>query len=162
MEERRLTPEQKRRVGALITEPELKGVVLRLVRAWGHRQEPLPPLPPECLPLLEQLALQGDTCGEAVRLLAAAGPAGVALLFRLVETDRQDWNAPIRKPRPCEWLFDFGRWELKPEARATLEKLAQLANLRQGNIRVEGHTDNVGTAQFNQGADRTARIASRV
>ncbi len=47
-------------------------------------------------------------------------------------------------------LFEFGKWDLKPEARPTLEKLARLARLRPGAIRVEGHTDNVGTERFNQ------------
>lgn len=46
-------------------------------------------------------------------------------------------------------LFDFGKWEIKPEAQATLEKLANLANLRGGIVRVEGHTDDVGGEQFN-------------
>lgn len=46
-------------------------------------------------------------------------------------------------------LFDFGRWEPKPEARATLEKLARLAELRPGPVRIEGHTDSVGSERFN-------------
>ena len=47
-------------------------------------------------------------------------------------------------------LFDFGKWTLKPGARETLDKLARLAKLRRGRIRVEGHTDNVGGERFNQ------------
>ncbi|GIX30634.1 MAG: hypothetical protein KatS3mg124_1106 [Porticoccaceae bacterium] len=47
-------------------------------------------------------------------------------------------------------LFDFGQWALKPEARATLEKLAKLARQRGGQVRVEGHTDDVGNEAFNQ------------
>jgi len=47
-------------------------------------------------------------------------------------------------------LFDFGKWSLKKQATETLEKLAQLAKIRQGRIRVEGHTDNVGTEAFNR------------
>jgi outer membrane protein OmpA-like peptidoglycan-associated protein len=47
-------------------------------------------------------------------------------------------------------LFDFGKWTLKPDADQTLERLAQLARLRKGAIRVEGHTDNVGTPAFNR------------
>lgn len=47
-------------------------------------------------------------------------------------------------------LFDFGKWSLKPEARPTLEKLARLARLRKGPVRVEGHTDDVGPEQFNR------------
>ncbi|GAB4236998.1 MAG: LamG domain-containing protein [Acidobacteriota bacterium] len=46
-------------------------------------------------------------------------------------------------------LFDLGRWALKPEAQPVLEKLANLAQLRQGAVRVEGHTDDTGAEQFN-------------
>jgi HEAT repeat protein len=102
LEGRSLSLDQKRRVVELIREPELRGEVLRWVREWVHRREPLPPLPPESLPLLEQLALEEGTCYEAVRLLAAVGPAGVARLFPLAEADGQAWDAPIRNPRPCE------------------------------------------------------------
>ncbi len=47
-------------------------------------------------------------------------------------------------------LFDFGKWSLKPEANLTLDRLAQLARLRHGPIRVEGHTDNIGTPAYNR------------
>ena len=47
-------------------------------------------------------------------------------------------------------LFDFGKWSLKPGADRTLDRLAKLARLRDGIIRVEGHTDNVGTASYNR------------
>ncbi len=47
-------------------------------------------------------------------------------------------------------LFDFGKWSLKPGADKTLDRLAKLARLRDGIIRVEGHTDNVGTAAYNR------------
>ncbi|ROR34435.1 OmpA family protein [Inmirania thermothiophila] len=47
-------------------------------------------------------------------------------------------------------LFDFGRWALRPEARPVLDKLARLAALRKGTVRVEGHTDDVGPEQFNR------------
>lgn len=46
-------------------------------------------------------------------------------------------------------LFDFGRWQLRPEAQAILEQLARLAALRPGPVLVEGHTDNVGSERFN-------------
>jgi len=122
LEGRSLSLDQKRRVVALIKEPELRVAVLRLVRVWVRRQEPLPPLPPENLPLLEQLALEEDTCYEATRLLATAGSAGVTRLFRLVEADRQDWDAPIRNPRPCEW----DRWSaLFEDAEAIADRIGQ-------------------------------------
>lgn len=47
-------------------------------------------------------------------------------------------------------LFDFGQWALKPAARETLGKLAKLAKLRRGTVRVEGHTDDVGSERFNR------------
>ena len=102
LENRRLTLEQKRQVVALLAEPELRHAVFRLVRTWWYREEPLPLPTPEMLPLLEAWAIR-ENCEEAVRLLAAAGLEGLRRLFRMVEEDRRDWNAPIRNPRPCEW-----------------------------------------------------------
>lgn len=46
-------------------------------------------------------------------------------------------------------LFDFGKWELKPEAGEVLDRLARLAAVRPGPIRIEGHTDDVGSETFN-------------
>ncbi|HEB78794.1 MAG TPA: OmpA family protein [Methylothermaceae bacterium] len=46
-------------------------------------------------------------------------------------------------------LFDFGRWQLKPEAQPVLDRLARLIKLRGKSVRVEGHTDNVGGEMFN-------------
>jgi outer membrane protein OmpA-like peptidoglycan-associated protein len=47
-------------------------------------------------------------------------------------------------------LFDFGKYNLRPEAR---EKLAKLSGIVLGhpglNLAVEGHTDNVGTDEIN-------------
>ncbi len=47
-------------------------------------------------------------------------------------------------------LFDFGKWDLRPEAGAVLEKVALLAKRRGGTVRIEGHTDNVGSPAFNR------------
>jgi outer membrane protein OmpA-like peptidoglycan-associated protein len=48
-------------------------------------------------------------------------------------------------------LFDFGKYDLRPEAR---EKLAKLSGIVLGhpglNLAVEGHTDDVGSDQVNQ------------
>ena len=99
---RRLTPEQKRQVVALLSDPELRDAVFRLVRAWRYRGEPLPPPPPEMLPMLEEWAVR-EHCEEAVRLLAAAGREGLTRLFRIVMEELRDWDAPVRDPRPCEW-----------------------------------------------------------
>lgn len=59
-------------------------------------------------------------------------------------------------------LFDFDRAELRPEARANLRQLAQ--NLQQHDrteVLILGHTDSVGSAQYNQGlSERRARSAA--
>ncbi|RMF71956.1 MAG: OmpA family protein, partial [Alphaproteobacteria bacterium] len=47
-------------------------------------------------------------------------------------------------------LFDLGRWDLKPEAGPVLDRLARLARLRQGEVLVEGHTDDLGSESFNR------------
>jgi len=48
-------------------------------------------------------------------------------------------------------LFDFGKYDLRPEAR---EKLAKLSGIILGhpglNLAIEGHTDNVGSDELNQ------------
>jgi outer membrane protein OmpA-like peptidoglycan-associated protein len=48
-------------------------------------------------------------------------------------------------------LFDFGKYDLRPEAR---EKLARLSGIILGhlglNLGIEGHTDNVGSDEVNQ------------
>jgi len=48
-------------------------------------------------------------------------------------------------------LFDFGKYDLRPEAREKLAKLSGIILAHQGlNLAIEGHTDNVGSEEFNQ------------
>ena len=48
-------------------------------------------------------------------------------------------------------LFDTGQWAVKPAAQAELAGLAsQLAAYSEGQVVVEGHTDNVGSTDANQ------------
>jgi outer membrane protein OmpA-like peptidoglycan-associated protein len=50
-----------------------------------------------------------------------------------------------------EVLFDSGKYELKPEATASLTELATILHSDPGHpVVIEGHTDNVGTAASNQ------------
>ena len=50
-----------------------------------------------------------------------------------------------------EVLFDSGKFDLKPDATSTLEALAALlAKHSTSTVVIEGHTDNVGSAQSNQ------------
>ena len=48
-------------------------------------------------------------------------------------------------------LFDFGKYDLRPEAREKLAKLSGIVLAHPGlNLAVEGHTDNVGSDELNQ------------
>jgi outer membrane protein OmpA-like peptidoglycan-associated protein len=48
-------------------------------------------------------------------------------------------------------LFDFDRYELKPQYHAVLDEFARtLSRNRDTEIEIKGHTDNVGTTEYNQ------------
>jgi outer membrane protein OmpA-like peptidoglycan-associated protein len=48
-------------------------------------------------------------------------------------------------------LFDFGKYDLRPEAREKLAKLSGIILAHSGlNLAVEGYTDNVGSDEVNQ------------
>ncbi len=48
-------------------------------------------------------------------------------------------------------LFDFGKYDLRPAAREALAKLSGIVLAHPGlKLAVEGHTDNVGSEEFNQ------------
>ena len=47
-------------------------------------------------------------------------------------------------------LFDFGKYDLKPDAQIKLAKLAGIIQAHPGlNLAIEGHTDNIGTDEAN-------------
>jgi len=49
-----------------------------------------------------------------------------------------------------DFLFDFDRAELFPEANSALRELAHRSDLARGSIMVEGHTDGKGSDAYNQ------------
>lgn len=60
-------------------------------------------------------------------------------------------GAEIQIPVSADVLFDFDSATLRPEAGATLAKVADvLKEYSKDPVRVEGHTDGKGTAQYNQ------------
>jgi OOP family OmpA-OmpF porin len=68
--------------------------------------------------------------------------------------------APVAAPKPtgekitvaADALFDFNKAVLRPEGKAKLDELVAKANaIKLEVILVVGHTDRIGSAQFNQG-----------
>lgn len=48
-------------------------------------------------------------------------------------------------------LFDFGRYDIKPQAYPLLNEVVTILKTNpQTKVEIEGHTDNVGTAEYNQ------------
>jgi outer membrane protein OmpA-like peptidoglycan-associated protein len=46
-------------------------------------------------------------------------------------------------------LFEFDRARLTPEARATVERIAERISSGRGPVRVDGHTDSIGSDAYN-------------
>jgi len=80
----------------------------------------------------------------AIDNVAVAADSSAAL--DVVETEKE-----IQVSLGAEILFDTGRFDLKPAAATALEGLlALLARYPRAPMRIEGHTDSVGTPQANQ------------
>ena len=62
-----------------------------------------------------------------------------------------DQGCPIEQELRLKILFDFDKAEIKPEYRTELRRVATyLANHPDGKVKVEGHTDSVGSAEYNK------------
>ncbi len=91
----------------------------------------------------------GETIrGEAVSLQEALSDLGARQTDTAVVVDLKG-----------DVLFDFDEAEIKPEAGASLAKLALIIRSKgKGKVLVEGHTDSKGTAEYNQKlSERRAR-----
>ncbi|HUR17797.1 MAG TPA: OmpA family protein [Acidimicrobiales bacterium] len=65
-------------------------------------------------------------------------------------------------PLPEQVLFDFNSAEVRPDASATLAKVAQVVGFYgDAQVEVQGHTDDVGTDQYNQGLSERRANAVR-
>jgi outer membrane protein OmpA-like peptidoglycan-associated protein len=84
--------------------------------------------------------------------ISAAGPGGSRAASTTVTV-----NPPPLAPTPVERLtldinFDLNRVEIRPADRAELQKAIDFVKQHPGRkIMIEGHTDNTGTASYNQG-----------
>src|SRR5438034_8253443 len=94
---------------------------------------------------------------------AAAGAAiGAAIGHRMDQQQKELQQIPgVEVTRPAEneiavqltndILFDFNSAALRPESQSTLRDLAEnFRRYTEEAVSVEGHTDNVGTPQYNQ------------
>lgn len=50
---------------------------------------------------------------------------------------------------PGDVLFDFDKADIRPDARPTLDKVAQLIGQGSGAVAIEGHTDGKGDDSYN-------------
>ena len=99
---------------------------------------------------------------------AAIGAAAGAAIGAMLCADRSPEPAPEPEPMPepepepvpefepvtlsSEVNFAFDSAELRPQAEETLDEVARrLREHTEVSIRIEGHTDSVGSAQYNQG-----------
>lgn len=73
-----------------------------------------------------------------------------------IDATLKDLNAKVTKQEitiglDADVLFDFNKYDLRPEANATLQKVAVvLKGYPNGPVSIEGHTDNVGADAYNQ------------
>lgn len=78
-----------------------------------------------------------------------------------------DLNAVEREeglvlPLPERVLFDFNRADVREDAKATLAKVAEvIAFYATAQVEVQGHTDDEGTDQYNQGLSERRANAVR-
>jgi len=99
---------------------------------------------------------------------APPAPAAPTRLERIVaalkamsfKQDGDDWYLSL----PAPLLFEFDREVVSDSARGTLTKIAaELRDLGVAKVLVRGHTDNVGTAEYNSSlskrrADAVAKV----
>ena len=63
---------------------------------------------------------------------------------------------------PGDVLFDFNKSTIRPDARPTLDKLAQLLKVQNpGSVAIEGHSDNKGNDAYNKRLSDARALAVR-
>jgi outer membrane protein OmpA-like peptidoglycan-associated protein len=112
-------------------------------------------------------AILGNQAGGAGKTGAVVGAAagaaiGAAVGHRMDQQQKELQQIPgVEVSRPAEneiavqltndILFDFNSASLRPESQSTLRDLASnFQRYPDETVSVEGHTDNVGSAQYNQ------------
>jgi OOP family OmpA-OmpF porin len=102
---------------------------------------------------LEEIAEAGG-CGFATTADDIMSPEGMASFVEQVFLQEAP-PAPAPAPK-ITWIlsdvnFDFDKWDLRPDAKETLNRdLAILKENPQIKVEIQGHTDDIGTAEYNQ------------
>lgn len=92
------------------------------------------------------IALRWRMGGEALQVVKISFPAGTPAAQVIAQELRTEGRAEVHGI-----YFDFGSATLRPESDAALRQIADaLGAERAWSVRLEGHTDSIGTAQANQ------------
>lgn len=92
------------------------------------------------------LALRWQLAGEALQVIKISFPAETPAAQVMAEELRTEGRTEVHGI-----YFDFGSDVLRPESEAALKQIADaLGANREWRVRLEGHTDSIGTAERNQ------------
>ena len=92
------------------------------------------------------IALRWRMGGEALQVVKISFPSEAPAAQAITASLRNEGRAEVHGI-----YFDFGSATLRPESEAALRQIADaLAADREWKIRLEGHTDSIGTPQANQ------------
>ncbi len=107
--------------------------------------------------LLEQVYAEGGSCGVVTTADQIATAAGMADFVEKVFFGSTAAKAMPAAPAPAAEgslatvLFDFNKSAVKSKYKKDLEKVADLLKKNPGQkIRIEGHTDSIGSKGYNQ------------
>jgi OOP family OmpA-OmpF porin len=93
--------------------------------------------------------------GVRVNQDGCAEKSTLASLTNHKKTSRQEINrADTRETTPDEIeniLFDFNRFELKPQYYSVLDEVSVMLSLNpKAKVEIQGHADNIGSAEYNR------------
>lgn len=114
-------------------------------------------------PVSDATDRQGDRAASGARLQGTvSGLSGTVsgLQGLISDLGGEIRGQEIHVELPADTLFEFDKSDVLPAAQANLSKLAQLINQTQGQVRLIGHTDSKGSAQYNR--DLSLRRAQAV
>lgn len=124
-----------------------------VVRRIQGRWQAVTPLPPDVNSAghcKESMAAEGapDFVVEQVPPCPASGGGAGSQDPGYVVTERPDHTVEVNFS--ADVLFEFGSDELTPAARASLDQVAARLSTAKATVQIEGHTDSISTAEFNQ------------